>query len=76
MPEFDSAAEVLRLKTQTKARRKRIYSRRISKLDKYKGELMSLHRDGASGAELQRWLRGKKIPCALSTVLRYVQSNG
>ncbi|MCP4934161.1 MAG: hypothetical protein GY927_08140 [bacterium] len=76
MSEFDATAEVERLKAQTKARRKRVYSRRISKLDAYKGELLSLHRAGASGAELQRWLKEKRITCALSTVLRYLQKNG
>ncbi len=76
MSEFDATQEVERLKAQTKARRKRIYSRRISKLDAYKGELLSLSRAGASGAELQRWLKEKRITCALSTVLRYLQKNG
>ena len=76
MSEFDAQAEVQRLKAHTKAIRKREYSRRISKLDKYKGELISMYRAGASGAELQRWLKEKRIPCALSTVLRYVQKNG
>jgi len=76
MSEFDADAEVTRLKAHTKARRKRNYSRRISKLDKYKGEIMSMHRAGASGAELQRWLKEKRISCALTTVLRYVQRNG
>jgi hypothetical protein len=76
MPEFDAVAEVQRLKAQAKARRKRNYSRRISKLDKYKGELLSMYRAGASGADLQRWLKEKRIICALSTVLRYVQKNG
>jgi len=35
-----------------------------------------MYRTGASGAELQRWLKEKRISCALSTVLRYVQKNG
>lgn len=74
--EFDAQAEVRRLKAQTKAIRKRSYARRRSKLDKYKGELLSLHRAGASGAELQRWLKTKRISCALSTVLRYLHNNG
>lgn len=76
MSEFDADTEVARLKAHTKAIRKRDYSRRISKLDKYKGEIMSMHRAGASGAELQRWLKEKRISCALTTVLRYVQRNG
>lgn len=76
MSEFDAIAEVQRLKAQTQARRKRPYSRRISKLDKYKGEIISMHRAGASGAELQRWLKEKRISCALTTVLRYVQRHG
>lgn len=75
MPDFDAAAEAAQLKIETQHRRKRIYSRRISKLDRYKGELISLSDAGASGAELQRWLQRKRITCALSTILRFLEKN-
>ena len=76
MSKFDVEAEVAHLKAQTKMIRKRNYSRRISKLDKYKGEIINMYRVGASGAEVQRWLKKKRISCALTTVLRYIQKNG
>ncbi|MFB2755931.1 hypothetical protein ACE02G_20050 [Shewanella xiamenensis] len=78
IPDFDSTAEVAKLRAQTKAIRKRNYSQRRSVLDVYKGELCSMYKDGARGTELVRWLKSKKISVAHSTVLRYVkkQSHG
>ena len=76
MSEFNAVEVVQRLKAQTKAIRKRVYSARISKLDKYKGEVMAMHTTGATAAEIQRWLNTKRISCALSTVTRYIQKNG
>lgn len=76
MKDFDLDVEIAAIKAHTKAIRKRNYSSRISKLDKYKGELLTLHRAGTSSAELQRWLKTKRITCAPSTVLRYIQKNG
>ena len=73
---FDPAEEVHQLKAQTQMIRKRTYRPRVSKLDKYQGELLSMHREGASGAELQRWLRKKRMKVALSTVLRYLEKHG
>ena len=72
---FDVAAELQRLKAQTQTIRKRPYTQRKSKLDKYKGELLTLYDNGASGAELVRWLKAKRIKCVLSTVLRYIEKN-
>ncbi|HAT7688692.1 TPA: hypothetical protein JAX36_005051 [Enterobacter cloacae subsp. cloacae] len=75
MTEFDAAAEVAKLKAQTKAIRKRSYFRRISKLDKYRGELLTMYRAGASGSELLRWLKSKRIDCAHSTLSRYLNKH-
>lgn len=76
MSDFDAKAEVAKLKAETKARRKRVYSRRISKIDPYKGEVLSLYREGASGVEIQSWLKSKRVTCSLSTVTRYLLKNG
>ena len=75
MSGFDAAKEVARLKLETKLRRKRPYSQRISKLDIYKSELLAMSEAGASGAELQRWLKKQRIPVALTTVLRFLEKN-
>lgn len=74
--EFDAVEVVKRLKEQTKAIRKRSYAARISKLDKFKGEVMAMYKNGSSAAEIQRWLQTERIRCALSTVTRYIQKNG
>lgn len=70
-------SELSALKSQTKAIRKYSYSRRKSRLDKYKFQLLALYSSGATAAELQRWLRqNKRIKIAHSTVLRWLEKNG
>ncbi|WP_418115033.1 hypothetical protein RJD40_21670 (plasmid) [Vibrio scophthalmi] len=77
MSNFDVQSELLILKSQTQSMRKRSYSARKSRLDKYKYQLLELHQAGATGAELQRWLRtNKRIKVAHSTVLRWLEKNG
>lgn len=46
-----------------------------SRLDNYSGQLLQLHQDGASTAELQRWLLGHRIRVAHSTVARWLAKN-
>lgn len=72
MDRFDVETELETLKSQTKAIRKRSYSSRRSRLDRYKDELLSLHRKGASAAELHRWLRANRIKVVLTTVTRWL----
>ncbi|KXI20923.1 hypothetical protein AS132_23885 [Photobacterium sanguinicancri] len=77
MSDFDVQCELSALKAQTQAIRKRAYSARKSRLDKYKFELLALHHAGANTAELQRWLRtNNRIKVAHSTVLRWLDKNG
>ena len=38
--------------------------------------LLLLHRGGASVAELQRWLRARRIRVVHSTVARWIDKNG
>lgn len=70
MSRFDTENELTALKQQTKTIRKKRFSR--SRLDKYSGELLTLYRTGASIAELQRWLRSKRICVEHSTVSRWL----
>lgn len=73
---FDAAAEVAALKKQTAAIRKRSYTQRKSRLDRYHTELMAMHKAGASIAELTRWLRKKKaVKVAESTVNRWLKNH-
>lgn len=75
--EFDPVAEVEALKAQTRAIRKRSYTQRVSRLDKHHTELVSMHKHGATIAELTRWLRKKKaIKVAESTVNRWLINHG
>lgn len=74
--EFDVQKELLALKDQTKSIRKQRYSARKSRLDKFKFELLELHRAGSSIAELQRFLRARRIKVVHSTVARWVKANG
>lgn len=73
MSDFDIDLEVKKLKLQTSIIRKTYY--RKSRLDRYQGELLSLHRAGVSCAELQRFLRTKRIKVAYSTVSRWLTKN-
>lgn len=70
---FDAQQEAEVLKQQTRIIRKRSYTRRKSRLDQYKGELLALRREGCSIAELQRWLRKKRIKVVHSTVARWLE---
>lgn len=78
MSNFDPVAEVKALKAQTKVIRKRNYSQRKSKLDPYRQKLLAMKKEGASIAEISRWLGKKenKIKVADSTVTRWFKANG
>ena len=69
---FDAASEAAALRAQTQRIRKRQYRQRQSRLDCYTSELRALHAAGASVAELQRWLRERRIKVAHSTVTRWL----
>ncbi len=77
MPDFDVQRDLSALKDQTQSMRKRAYSARKSRLDKYTHQLLELYHAGATAAELQRWLRtNKRIKVAHSTVLRWLKKHG
>ena len=62
------------MRAHTRAIRKARYL--PSKLDRYRGELLQLHRAGLTPAELHRWLRAKQVKVVYSTVQRWLQKNG
>lgn len=70
---FDARTELAELRRQTAEIRRRRYTK--SRLDRYRGELIQLRRNGASVAELQRWLRDHRIRIVHSTVARWVTKN-
>ncbi len=67
---------------RAEARRARAYSKRISKLERYRSELVRLHRVGASIRELQLWLKaqrsrtrsGRSPLASTSTIHSYLRS--
>ena len=71
---FDTDTELDLLRRQTSEIRKKRYAR--SRLDRYRGQLLLLHRGGASVAELRRWLRARRISVVHSTVARWIDKNG
>jgi hypothetical protein len=65
---FDAKAEVARLKEQTKKRRN---VPKKSSLSRFESQILALKQEGASMAEIQRWLRSKGLKVAHSTVSRW-----
>ncbi len=70
---FDAVAEVEALKAHKQRIRKRVYRR--SQLDRYRGELLALRKEGASATDLQRWLRQQRIRVTLTTVTRWLEKH-
>ena len=71
---FNAEKELAELQQQTQLIRKKVFRR--SRLDRYKGQLLTLRHAGASKAELQRWLRKKRVTVSFSTVSRWIDKNG
>ncbi len=59
MTNFDPDKEVAELKKDSELRRKRSYSQRKSRLDKYHAEIEGLRQKGSTIAEITRWLSKK-----------------
>ncbi|WP_126979723.1 hypothetical protein [Saezia sanguinis] len=66
--EFNPQAEVASLKGHKRAMRKP----RTFKLMRYGSQLLALHAQGATVADLQRWLQKHKITVAHSTISRWL----
>ncbi|HGK7549022.1 TPA: hypothetical protein ACJ562_004813 [Klebsiella pneumoniae] len=72
---FDAEMAVRQLQEETRLRRKKPYRRNQSRLDRYRVEILALKHHGASAAEIQRWLRQKRICVVLTTVTRWLEKN-
>jgi hypothetical protein len=71
---FDTDKELEKLREQTKVIRKTKHYK--SRIDRHKGEVIRLHKAGATVAEVQRFLRSKRIKLAYSTVHRWLSKHG
>ncbi|PLF09164.1 hypothetical protein [Klebsiella quasipneumoniae] len=72
---FDAKTTVMKLRQETRLRRKRPYRRNQSRLDRFRVEILALKHHSASAAEIQRWLRQKRICVVLTTVTRWLEKN-
>lgn len=70
---MDAKSEVARLSALVKARRKKPYE--VSKLDKFKHELLRLKAEGATLEMLVLWLKEQKIKTVPSTISRWLLKN-
>lgn len=74
MSEFNASKEADRLSKKTNLRKKKRYS--ISKLDKYKFEILALRAEGCTLKQIEIWLKEKRIKAAISTIQRWLKKNG
>ncbi len=74
MTKFDVETELAKLKAETRELRQKRFKN--SRLNAYRGELVTMHKEGATVAELQRWLKAKRISVAWTTVKRWLDNRG
>lgn len=72
---FDPHTELAQLRQAQAIRRRRSYWRGRSQLDPHTAELLALHDQGATCAELQRWLASapRRVDVHHSTVSRWLR---
>jgi len=70
---FDATSELAQIRKDRAIRKRKRYAK--SKLDKFKFEVLSLRREGASLADIQIFLRDKKLVVALSSIQRYLKKH-
>ncbi len=76
MTECDENTQLETLQEKSKKAGWRYYKKHQSRLDRYKGELLTLHRAGTTCKDLQVWLREHRIKVNYSTVHRWLAKNG
>ena len=74
MTNFDVETELAKLKAETRELRQKRFKN--SRLNSYRGELVKMRSKGATVAELQRWLKAKRISVAWTTVKRWLDNHG
>ncbi|MFT5381306.1 MAG: hypothetical protein ACI81C_002765 [Alteromonas macleodii] len=74
MTKFDVETELAKLKAETRELRQKRFKN--SRLNAYRGELVTMHKEGATVAELQRWLKAKRISVVWTTVKRWLDNHG
>ena len=74
MNDFDVRQELVRLQQLKILSRKKRFSR--SKLDPYTHQLSELRKAGATLADLQRWLRQRRVRVEHTTISRFLNKRG
>lgn len=74
MTKFDVETELAKLKAETRELRQKRFKN--SRLNAYRGELVTMRKEGATVAELQRWLKAKRISVVWTTVKRWLDNHG
>ena len=74
MAEFNAEEEARTLKQNSLSRKTK--TRSNSKLRRYDSEILALRKEGCSYAEIQRWLKKKRLIVAHSTVARWIKRHG
>ena len=74
MNDFNSRQELAQLQQLKKMSRKQRFSR--SKLDPYTHQLSELRKAGATLADLQRWLRQRRVRVEHTTISRFLSKRG
>lgn len=70
---FDAISELEEIKQSRKKIRRKRYTK--SRLDKFKFELLKLHKSGASLGDLHFFLRKNRTKVALSTISRWLKKH-
>ena len=72
---FNGAAELAAIHAERKIRKK-VKLLKFSKLNKFRGEIFELRKQGASYADITHWLDTRKdCPASKTTVMRFLKNN-
>jgi len=69
--EFEPESVLISLRQRQALRRRRCFTR--SKLDRFRAEVVALHRAGATLAQLKLWLHDRRIDVSRTTIMRYLK---
>jgi len=71
---FDAKKELFEIQAKRKMMKRKRF--RASVIDRYKGEVLLLHKAAASLTDIRIFLKSKRVKVVNSTVQRWLQKNG
>jgi len=69
---FNADAELSKIREQIQLKKKKRFRR--SRLDRFRGEILSLQRAGASLIEISEFVTSRGVPAVPSTISRYLKN--